>query len=179
MHRSLSVSDGITRKYYLIVTKIALWTSKQKNCYVSLFFSSGYKILLLFFNEVIYCAELQHFFSKPLWETIASLVSNVPLPTPGKERVFFSIENSLLAIEVPPKDGLPHADVCCRLLFLIICGPQQTLIVCTMIQWLSQFIFISWQISFQPLVQSLDVDNLIKLFTAVLLERRILLRSDK
>ncbi|KAL8487994.1 hypothetical protein ACS0TY_024319 [Phlomoides rotata] len=81
---------------------------------------------------------------KPLWETIASLVSNVPLPTPGKDRVFFSIENSLLAIEVPPKNGLPHADI-----------------------------------SFQPLVQSLDVDNLTKLFTAVLLERRILLRSDK
>lgn len=37
----------------------------------------------------------------------------------------------------------------------------------------------SWQISFQPLVQCLDVDNFIKLFTAVLLERRILLRSDK
>lgn len=35
------------------------------------------------------------------------------------------------------------------------------------------------QISFQPLVQCLDVDNLIKLFTAVLLERRILLRSNK
>lgn len=34
-------------------------------------------------------------------------------------------------------------------------------------------------ISFQPLVQCLDVDNLIKLFTAVLLERRILLRSHK
>lgn len=35
------------------------------------------------------------------------------------------------------------------------------------------------QISFQPLVQLLDVDNLITLFTAVLLERRILLRSNK
>jgi len=35
------------------------------------------------------------------------------------------------------------------------------------------------QISFQPLVQCLDVDNLLKLFTAVLLERRILLRSNK
>lgn len=35
------------------------------------------------------------------------------------------------------------------------------------------------QISFQPLVQCLDVDNLIQLFTAVLLERRILLRSNK
>lgn len=35
------------------------------------------------------------------------------------------------------------------------------------------------QISFQPLVQCLDVDNLIKFFTAVLLERRILIRSHK
>ncbi|GLJ48583.1 hypothetical protein SUGI_1024890 [Cryptomeria japonica] len=34
-------------------------------------------------------------------------------------------------------------------------------------------------ISFQPLVQSLDVDNLIQFFTAVLLERRILLRANK
>lgn len=35
------------------------------------------------------------------------------------------------------------------------------------------------QISFEPLVQCLDVDNLIKLFTAVLLERRVLIRSNK
>ncbi|KAA8542690.1 hypothetical protein F0562_023811 [Nyssa sinensis] len=82
--------------------------------------------------------------SKPLWDVIAYLVSNVPMPTPGKDRVLFAIENSLLAVEVPPKDGLPHADI-----------------------------------SFQPLVQCLDVDNFIKLFTAVLLERRILLRSNK
>ncbi|KAK6154007.1 hypothetical protein DH2020_013646 [Rehmannia glutinosa] len=82
--------------------------------------------------------------SKPLWDVIAYLVSNIPLPTPGKDRVLFAIENSLLAVEVPPKDGLPHADI-----------------------------------SFQPLIQCLDVDNFIKLFTAVLLERRILLRSDK
>ncbi|CAI9113596.1 OLC1v1014226C1 [Oldenlandia corymbosa var. corymbosa] len=81
---------------------------------------------------------------KPLWDVIAYLVSNVPLPTPGKDRVLFAIENSLLAVEVPPKDWLPHADI-----------------------------------SFQPLIQCLDVDNFIKLFTAVLLERRILLRSDK
>uniref|UniRef100_A0A7C9F2R3 UDENN domain-containing protein n=1 Tax=Opuntia streptacantha TaxID=393608 RepID=A0A7C9F2R3_OPUST len=81
---------------------------------------------------------------KPLWDVIASMVSNVPLPTPGKDRVLFAIENCLLAVEAPPKDGLPHADI-----------------------------------SLQPLVQCLDVDNLIKLFTAVLLERRILLRSNK
>ncbi|KAF5730372.1 putative F-box and wd40 domain protein [Tripterygium wilfordii] len=82
--------------------------------------------------------------SKPLWDVIAHVVSNVPLPTPGKDRVLFSIENCLLFVEAPPKEGLPHADI-----------------------------------SFQPLVQCLDVDNLIKLFTAVLLERRILLRSNK
>ncbi|KAL1554784.1 Scytalone dehydratase [Salvia divinorum] len=82
--------------------------------------------------------------SKPLWDVIAYLVSNVPLPTPGKERVLFAIENSLLPLEVPPKDGFPHVDI-----------------------------------SFQPLVQCLDVDNLIKLFTAVLLERRVLIRSNK
>ncbi|KAK8968559.1 hypothetical protein KSP40_PGU000267 [Platanthera guangdongensis] len=82
--------------------------------------------------------------SMPLWEVIAHMVSNVPLPKPGKERILFAIENRLLSVEAPPKEGLPHADI-----------------------------------SFQPLVQCLDVDNLIRLFTAVLLERRILLRSNK
>ncbi|CAL9164135.1 DENN domain and WD repeat-containing protein SCD1-like isoform X1 [Musa acuminata AAA Group] len=82
--------------------------------------------------------------SKPLWDVIAYMVSNVPLPTPGKDRVLFAIENCLLSVEAPPKEGLPHADI-----------------------------------SFQPLVQCLDVDNLIRFFTAVLLERRILLRANK
>ncbi|XP_058073916.1 DENN domain and WD repeat-containing protein SCD1 isoform X2 [Magnolia sinica] len=82
--------------------------------------------------------------SKPLWEIIAHMVMNVPLPTPGRDRVLFAIENCLLSVDVPPKEGLPHADI-----------------------------------SFQPIVQCLDVDNLIKLFTAVLLERRVLLRSNK
>ncbi|KAK3013102.1 hypothetical protein RJ639_008644, partial [Escallonia herrerae] len=75
-------------------------------------------------------------FSKPLWDVIAHMVSNIPLPTPGKDRVLFAIENSLLAAEVPPKDGLPHADV----------GPDI-------------------HISFQPLMQCLDVDNFIKIFS--------------
>ncbi|KAK8452984.1 hypothetical protein SEVIR_5G209700v4 [Setaria viridis] len=82
--------------------------------------------------------------SKPLWDIISHMVSHVTLPTPGKNRVLFSIENCLLSAEAPPKDWLPHADI-----------------------------------SFQPLVQCLDVDKLILLFTAVLLERRILLRSNK
>ncbi|KAJ4797224.1 stomatal cytokinesis defective / SCD1 protein (SCD1) [Rhynchospora pubera] len=82
--------------------------------------------------------------SKPIWEIINYMVSKVPLPTPGKERVLFAVESHLLSVEVPPREKLPHADI-----------------------------------SFQPLVQCLDVDNLIQLFTAVLLERRILLRSNK
>ncbi|KAL6005913.1 Scytalone dehydratase [Asimina triloba] len=82
--------------------------------------------------------------SKPLWDIIAHMVMNVPLPTPGKDRVLFAVENCLLSVTAPPKDGLPHADI-----------------------------------PFQPLFQCLDVDNVIKLFTAVLLERRILLRSNK
>ncbi|KAI3795137.1 hypothetical protein L1987_37785 [Smallanthus sonchifolius] len=82
--------------------------------------------------------------SKPLWDVIAYTLSNIPLPTPGKERVLFAIANSLLSVDFPPKNGLPHADI-----------------------------------SFQPLVQCLDVDNFIKLFTAVLIERRVLLRSNK
>ncbi|XP_047337287.1 DENN domain and WD repeat-containing protein SCD1 isoform X1 [Impatiens glandulifera] len=82
--------------------------------------------------------------SKPLWDVIASLVSTVPLPTPGKDRVLFAIENSLLSVEVPPDDVLPHADI-----------------------------------PFQPLLQCLDIDNFLLLFTAVLLERRVLIRSNK
>ncbi|XP_027344371.1 DENN domain and WD repeat-containing protein SCD1 isoform X4 [Abrus precatorius] len=82
--------------------------------------------------------------SKPLWDVISHMVSSVPLPTPGKERVLFAIESCLLSVEAPPSDGLPHADI-----------------------------------SFQPLVQCLDVYNLMTLFTAVLLERRILLRANK
>ncbi|KAG5536220.1 hypothetical protein RHGRI_023863 [Rhododendron griersonianum] len=95
------------------------------------------------FQSSILCVLCDDF-SKPLWDVIASVVSSVPLPTPAKDRVLFAIENSLLAVEVPPKEGLPHADI-----------------------------------SFQPLVQCLDVDNFLQLFTAVLLERRILFRSNK
>uniref|UniRef100_A0A6N2M215 cDENN domain-containing protein n=1 Tax=Salix viminalis TaxID=40686 RepID=A0A6N2M215_SALVM len=62
-------------------------------------------------------------FSKPLWDVISYMVSNVPLPTPGKDLVLFAIENCMLSC--------------------------------------------------------LDVDNLLKLLTAVLLERRILLCSNK
>lgn len=52
------------------------------------------------------------------------MVSNVPLPTPGTDRVLFAIENCLLSVEAPPKDGLPHADVLPFSLFgsLAICG---------------------------------------------------------
>ncbi|KAL2342501.1 hypothetical protein Fmac_003786 [Flemingia macrophylla] len=76
---------------------------------------------------------------RPLWDVIAHMVSSVPLPTPGKERVLFAIENCLLSVEVPPNDGLPHADI-----------------------------------SFQPLVQCLDVDNLIVLNEYVRLKYSLL-----
>lgn len=82
--------------------------------------------------------------SKPLWDIISHIVLNVPLPSPGGGIVLFAMENHLLSIEVPPKDGLPHADI-----------------------------------SFQPLIQCLDVDNVIRLFTAVFLERHVLLRACK
>ncbi|KAF9667641.1 hypothetical protein SADUNF_Sadunf15G0044900 [Salix dunnii] len=75
--------------------------------------------------------------SKPLWDVISYMVSNVPMPTLGKDLVLFSIENCLLSVEAPPKDGLPHVEV-----------------------------------SFQSMVQYLDMDNLLKLLTAVLFERR-------
>lgn len=50
-------------------------------------------------------------FSKPLWDIISHVVSNVPLPTPGKDRVLFAIDSCLLSAETPPKEWLPHADV--------------------------------------------------------------------
>lgn len=104
-------------------------------------------------------------------------MSNVLLPTPGKERVLFAIENSLLSVDFPPKDGLPHADVSASTFSDLIDG-KSVLIK----HWLLCFLIIAYlleQISFQPLVQCLDVDNFIKLFTAVLIERRVLLRSNK
>jgi hypothetical protein len=33
--------------------------------------------------------------------------------------------------------------------------------------------------SFEPLVRCLDVDNVLRFFTAILLERRVLLRANK
>uniref|UniRef100_A0A6N2MG58 cDENN domain-containing protein n=1 Tax=Salix viminalis TaxID=40686 RepID=A0A6N2MG58_SALVM len=48
--------------------------------------------------------------SKPLWDVILYTVSDVPLPTPGKDLVLFAIENCLLSVEAPPKDGLPHVE---------------------------------------------------------------------
>ncbi|XP_024956706.2 DENN domain and WD repeat-containing protein SCD1 isoform X2 [Citrus sinensis] len=103
-----------------------------------------FRVLRNVLEEIYSLCFLSDGSSTPLWDVISHLVSNVPLPTPGKNRVLFAIENCLLSVETPPKEGLPHADI-----------------------------------SFQPLVQLLDVDNLITLFTAVLLERRILLRSNK
>ncbi|KAJ6430502.1 hypothetical protein OIU84_021828 [Salix udensis] len=80
------------------------------------------------------------FSCKPLWDVILYMVSNVPLPTPGKDMVLFAIEKCVLSVDAPPKDVLPHVE---------------------------------------PLVQCLDVDNFLKLLTAVLHERRILLHSNK
>ncbi len=40
--------------------------------------------------------------------------------------------------------------------------------------------FLRWlQMSFEPLVRCLDVDNVLRFFTAILLERRVLLRANK
>nr|GME14092.1 DENN domain and WD repeat-containing protein SCD1 [Ipomoea batatas] len=111
-------------------------------CFVSR--SPSFRILRDALEEIFTLCFSSSGSSKPLWDVIAYVVSNVPLPNPGRDRVLFAVENTLLSVEVPPKDGLPHADI-----------------------------------SFQPLVQCLDVDNVIQLFIAVLLERRILLRSDK
>lgn len=104
----------------------------------------SFRVLRSALEEIFALCFSKNGSSKPLWDVIEHLVSSVPLPTPGKERVLFSIESCLLSVEAPPSDWLPHADI-----------------------------------SFQPLVQCLDVDNLVTLFTAVLLERRILLRANK
>ena len=69
------------------------------------------KGILWYVFHCIYCSLLYKNFSKPLWDVISHMISNVPLPTPGKDRVLFSIENCLLSVEAPPKDGLPHVDV--------------------------------------------------------------------
>ncbi|KAJ6387069.1 hypothetical protein OIU78_016901 [Salix suchowensis] len=55
--------------------------------------------------------QLYQNFSKQLWDVISYMVSNVPLSTPGKDLVLFAIENCLLSVEAPPKDGLPHVEI--------------------------------------------------------------------
>ncbi|XP_059661642.1 DENN domain and WD repeat-containing protein SCD1 [Cornus florida] len=132
------VSEDIAEAYRINANSFA----DKCICLVSR--SPGFRILRSALEELFVLCFSPTGSSKPLWDVISYMVSNVPLPTPGRDRVLFAIENSLLAVEVPPREGLPHADI-----------------------------------SFQPLVQCLDVDNFIKLFTAVLLERRVLLRSNK
>lgn len=132
------VSEDIAEAYRIPANSFA----DKCICLVSR--SPSFCVLRNALEEIYSLCFLSDGSSKPLWDVISHLVSNVPLPTPGKDRVLFAIENCLLSVEAPPKEGLPHADI-----------------------------------SFQPLVQLLDVDNLITLFTAVLLERRILLRSKK
>ncbi|XP_031279050.1 DENN domain and WD repeat-containing protein SCD1 [Pistacia vera] len=132
------VSEDIAEAYHTPANSFA----DKCICFVSR--SPSFRVLRNALEELFSLCFSFSGSSKPLWDIIAHLVSNVPLPTPGKDRVLFAVENSLLSVEAPPKDGLPHADI-----------------------------------PFQPLVQCLDVDNLLKLFIAVLLERRILLRSDK
>lgn len=58
--------------------------------------------------------------SKPIWDIVAHVVSSVPLPSPGKGQILFSVENYLLTVEAPPKDGFPHADVRHQSLLLFI-----------------------------------------------------------
>ncbi|KAJ6676954.1 hypothetical protein OIU85_010163, partial [Salix viminalis] len=45
--------------------------------------------------------------SKPLWDVILYTVSDVPLPTPGKDLALFATENCLLSIELHPKMDSP------------------------------------------------------------------------
>lgn len=86
--------------------------------------------------------------SKPIWETVAHVVSAVRVPHGPHSQLLFTVENSLVCLETPPPAGssthLPFTEI-----------------------------------SFQPLVQSLDEENLVKLFTAVSLERRVILLASK
>ncbi|KAK4567754.1 hypothetical protein RGQ29_003497 [Quercus rubra] len=132
------VNEDIAEAYHIQANSFA----DKCICLVSR--SPSFRVLRSALEELFTLCFSPNGSSKPLWDVIAHMVSKVPLPVPGRDRVLFAIDNCLLSVEAPPKDGLPHADI-----------------------------------SFQPLVQCLDVDNLIKLFTAVLLERRILLRSNK
>ncbi|XP_075666674.1 DENN domain and WD repeat-containing protein SCD1-like isoform X1 [Castanea sativa] len=132
------VNEDIAEAYHIQANSFA----DKCICLVSR--SPSFRVLRSALEELFTLCFSPNGSSKPLWDVIAHMVSKVPLPGPGRDQVLFAIDNCLLSVEAPPKDGLPHADI-----------------------------------SFQPLVQCLDVDNLIKLFTAVLLERRILLRSNK
>ncbi|EEC70939.1 hypothetical protein OsI_02530 [Oryza sativa Indica Group] len=77
-------------------------------CFVS--HSPSFQVLRDALEEIFVLCFSPAGCSKPLWDIISHLVSNVPLPTPGKNRVLFAIENCLLSVEAPPKEWLPHAD---------------------------------------------------------------------
>jgi len=77
-------------------------------------------------------------FSKPLWDIISHMVSHVTLPTPGKNRVLFAIENCLLSAEAPPKEWLPHADVCFLFWFVLTVFSLVSSII-PMLNWIHSF----------------------------------------
>lgn len=101
----------------LLVSKSFVMPSKKYSFFVFLLqgvgkilYSCTLYMLVWSFNYLTVYFILSDF-SKPLWEIISHMVSHVTLPTPGKNRVLFSIENCLLSAEAPPKEWLPHADV--------------------------------------------------------------------
>ena len=53
-----------------------------------------------------------------MWDLIQHIVMNVPVPDQGSGSVLFGVENYLLSVQVPPKDALPHADVCLHFFLL-------------------------------------------------------------
>lgn len=102
---SLLIDCWILAQFFFVFLKIWLW-----NCYQNDFTNKRNNSLWFFsilFKVLFQCYNC----SKPLWEVIAYMVSNVPLPTPGKDRVLFAVENCLLSVDAPPEDGLPQADV--------------------------------------------------------------------
>ncbi|KAJ6691444.1 DENN DOMAIN-CONTAINING PROTEIN 3 [Salix koriyanagi] len=95
----------------LIYTVLSFATRRSIWCICLVSRSPSFGILRTALEELFALCFSPAGSSKPLWDVILYMVSDVPLPTPGKDLVLFAIENCLLSVEAPPKDGLPHVEV--------------------------------------------------------------------
>lgn len=111
----------------------------------------------------------------PVWETVTDLIDRLPFPAPLEGgRVSFPLQDIVLIFDSPidSMHSLPYAEVSslCHLAFPMgrvgLKGGT----------WDGPMVA---QLSFQPLVQCLDVENVIKVISAAALEKTILLCSSK